>query len=63
MTLDKLEWTINQLANTTVFGEQERQALKEARDILAAVHGALNLNHKAEHKDVVNAIWKVKVDL
>lgn len=61
MTLDKLEWTINQLANTTVFGDNERQALKEARDILAAIHGALCLDRVASHKDVVGAIWKAQV--
>ncbi len=37
MNLKDLEFTAERLANATLFGEGEREALKTARDLIAAL--------------------------
>ena len=43
MNLKDLEFTAERLANATLFGEGEREALKTARDLIAALRAANNL--------------------
>jgi hypothetical protein len=61
MELHKLEWIISSLASATILGDNEIVALKEARDIIAAIHGSLCLDRDASHKSVVESIWKAQV--
>ncbi len=57
MNLKDLEFTAERLANATLFGEGEREALKTARDLIAALRAANNLPADFQAKDLVSLIW------
>lgn len=57
MNLKDLEFTFSRLADTSVFGDSEREALKCARDIVAALRAANNLPAAFDSKDLVSLVW------
>jgi hypothetical protein len=58
MNLKDLEFTAERLANATLFGEGEREALKIARDLIAALRAANDLPADFQAKDLVPLIWE-----
>ena len=57
MNLKDLEFTAERLANATLFGEGEREALKTARDLIAALRAANDLPADFQAKDLVSLIY------
>lgn len=57
MNIKDIECTINRFSDASVFGHDEREALKHARDIIAALRAANNLPANACAKDVVSLVW------
>ena len=57
MNLKDLEFTLSRFADASVFGDSEREALKCARDIVAAMRAANDLPAAFNIKDLVSLIW------
>lgn len=57
MNLKTLEFILSRFADASVFGEEEREALKCARDIVAALRAANDLPAAFNIKDLVSLIW------
>ena len=57
MNLKTLEFILSRFADASVFGEEEREALKCARDIVAALRAANYLPAAFNIKDLVSLIW------
>ena len=57
MNLKTLEFILSRFADASVFGEEEREALKCARDIVAALRAANDLPTAFNIKDLVSLIW------
>ncbi|MBS4020003.1 MAG: hypothetical protein KGZ68_17410 [Dechloromonas sp.] len=56
MNLTDLEFTLARFADTALFGDTERTALKTARDIIAALRAAHNLPPKTQPRDLLSLI-------
>lgn len=56
MNLKTLEFILSRFADASVFGEEEREALKCARDIVAALRAANDLPAAFNIKDLVSLI-------
>ena len=57
MNLKDLEFTLSRFADASIFGEGEREALKCARDIVAALRAANDLPADFNIQDLVSLIW------
>ena len=57
MNLSDLEFKLSGFANASIFGEGEREALKTARDVVAALRAANDLTANFNIKDFVSLIW------
>lgn len=57
MNLSDLEFKLSGFANASIFGEGEREALKTARDVVAALRAANDLPANFNIKDFVSLIW------
>lgn len=57
MTLTDLEFKLSGFADTSIFGDDAREALKTARDVVAALRAANPLPSDFDTKDLVSLIW------
>jgi len=57
MNLSDLEFKLSGFADASIFGEGEREALKTARDVVAALRAANDLPANFNIKDLVSLIW------
>lgn len=57
MNLKTLEFILSRFADASVFGENERESLKCARDLVAALRAANDLPASFDIKDLVSLIW------
>ena len=57
MNIKDVECTISRFADASVFGHDEREALKHARDLTAALRAANNLPADFSAKDIISLIW------
>lgn len=58
MKLNDLEWTAERLANNSLFGEKETEALKCFRNLVATLRAACDLPSNFDSKDIDQLIWK-----
>jgi len=57
MNLTDLEFTLARFADSALFGEAERAALKAARDVIAALRAANDLPPNTQPRDLLSLIW------
>ena len=57
MNLKALEFTLSRFADASIFGDSEREAMKCARDIVAAMRAANALPADSNVEDLVSLIW------
>ena len=58
MNLKDFEFTMNRFADASIFGEAEREALRAARDIVAALRAANDLPANFNTKNIVSLVWE-----
>lgn len=57
MNIRDLEWKLGLFANAAVFDAESKEALRHARDIVAALRAAHDLPPVFNAKDLVAEVW------
>ena len=60
MNLKDLEWKLGALVGVTVFDEESKEALRHARDIVAALRASRDLPSDLNAKFLVREVWSVE---
>lgn len=62
MNIKNLEWKLGLFADAAVFDAESKEALRHARDIVAALRAARDLPNDLNAKGLVDAVWASQVD-
>lgn len=61
MDIKDLEWKLGLFADATVFDAESKEALRHARDIVAALRAARELPTNFDAKGLVGEVWACQV--
>ena len=62
MNIKDLEWKLGLFADAAVFDVESKEALRHARDIVAALRAARDLPKDFNAKDLVGEVWAAQID-
>lgn len=61
MNIKDLEWKLGLFADAAVFDAESKEALRHARDVVAALRASRDLPPDFQAKDLVTEVWAGQV--